>query len=308
MAGFRKILVDIDPLAPVHPALAQAADLALRAGATLTVADVVEDIPPSARRYLPPDVEVRAVSARAESLEAAAAKHRKKGATIDTRTLRGRPAIALVREVLRGRYDLLVRYHGRDLRKGHGLGTVDMQLLRKCPCAVWLVGVGEKVRPKRILAAVHPDSDDAAEQDLNRRIISTAADLARLEKGRLTVVTAWAPYGMSLLNERLTKKELGTIADAAHDHAALELDRLLQSAGDIGVPYDTELVEGDPADAIAKFVKVRKIDLVVMGTVGRSGLVGMIMGNTAERVLQKLRASVVGVKPDGFVCPVKIEE
>lgn len=50
----------------------------------------------------------------------------------------------------------------------------------------------------------------------------------------------------------------------------------------------------------------RKI-LVVMGTIGRSGIRGMITGNTAERLLPRLHCSLLAVKPDGFQCPVDPE-
>jgi universal stress protein E len=38
-----------------------------------------------------------------------------------------------------------------------------------------------------------------------------------------------------------------------------------------------------------------------MGTVARKGLTGIMLGNTAERVLRSVRASVIAVKRDGFV-------
>jgi nucleotide-binding universal stress UspA family protein len=212
-----------------------------------------------------------------------------------------------VREVLRGKYDLLVRYHGRDVKKGQPLGEVDHQLLRKCPCPVWLVGVGEKTRPKRVLAAVHPESADEAAQELNRRIIRAAAEVTGLERGKLTVMTAWAPFGLSLMDDRLTKRELSEVKSLAHDRAALELDRLLSTVGEVGVPYKAELVQGDPAKAIAALVKKEKIDLVVMGTVARSGLIGAIMGNTAERMIRTIRASLLALKPVDFKCPIRPE-
>ena len=46
---------------------------------------------------------------------------------------------------------------------------------------------------------------------------------------------------------------------------------------------------------------------MVMGTVARNGIAGMFIGNTAERVLRKLPCSVMAVKPDGLVRPVRVE-
>jgi nucleotide-binding universal stress UspA family protein len=41
-----------------------------------------------------------------------------------------------------------------------------------------------------------------------------------------------------------------------------------------------------------------------MGTVSRTGIRGLIIGNTAETILRSVRCSVLAVKPEGFVTPV----
>ncbi|HET6884052.1 MAG TPA: universal stress protein, partial [Pirellulales bacterium] len=46
-------------------------------------------------------------------------------------------------------------------------------------------------------------------------------------------------------------------------------------------------------------------DLTVMGTLGRGGVEGMLIGNTAEKVLHSNEGSVLAVKPEGFVSPVR---
>jgi nucleotide-binding universal stress UspA family protein len=58
---------------------------------------------------------------------------------------------------------------------------------------------------------------------------------------------------------------------------------------------------------IPALVKELKIDLVVMGTVSRTGIPGFIIGNTAETILDQLQCSVLVIKPSGFVSPVPKE-
>jgi nucleotide-binding universal stress UspA family protein len=65
------------------------------------------------------------------------------------------------------------------------------------------------------------------------------------------------------------------------------------------------LLEGDAEKLIPEMAKRKGIELIVMGTVTRTGIAGFIIGNTAERVLQQVDCSVLTVKPDGFVTPVK---
>jgi nucleotide-binding universal stress UspA family protein len=45
-------------------------------------------------------------------------------------------------------------------------------------------------------------------------------------------------------------------------------------------------------------------DMVVMGTVARTGIPGFITGNTAEMILAQIESSVLAIKPEGFKTPV----
>jgi len=67
-------------------------------------------------------------------------------------------------------------------------------------------------------------------------------------------------------------------------------------------------VKGFAKDRIPEIVKEEKIDLIMMGTVGRTGIPGLLMGNTAETVLNRIDCSVLAVKPEGFITPVRLEE
>ncbi|HVS10740.1 MAG TPA: universal stress protein [Planctomycetota bacterium] len=49
-------------------------------------------------------------------------------------------------------------------------------------------------------------------------------------------------------------------------------------------------------------------DLLVLGTVARTGIAGVLIGNTAEEILDRIACSVLVVKPDGFVSPLRLED
>ncbi|WP_421712475.1 universal stress protein [Aeromonas salmonicida] len=53
-----------------------------------------------------------------------------------------------------------------------------------------------------------------------------------------------------------------------------------------------------------QYVADHQIDILVMGTVARTGISGFFIGNTAENVVQKLECSLLALKPNGFVSPV----
>ncbi|UZE96145.1 universal stress protein [Alkalimarinus alittae] len=67
----------------------------------------------------------------------------------------------------------------------------------------------------------------------------------------------------------------------------------------------THLIQGTPDRELPKLADSLEADLVVMGTVARTGVAGLLIGNTAEAVLPQLRCSVLAIKPNGFVSPVK---
>ena len=68
--------------------------------------------------------------------------------------------------------------------------------------------------------------------------------------------------------------------------------------------FERHLIKGMPREVLSSFAADHEIDLVLMGTVCRTGIAGMLIGNTAEYVLQQVDCSVLAVKPDGFVSPI----
>ncbi len=67
------------------------------------------------------------------------------------------------------------------------------------------------------------------------------------------------------------------------------------------------IVKGEAHRVIQDLAQEHKADLVVMGTVARTGIPGLIMGNTSESILNNIGCSLLAVKPPGFVTPVTLE-
>jgi len=55
---------------------------------------------------------------------------------------------------------------------------------------------------------------------------------------------------------------------------------------------------------ITELAQGKVINLIVMGTVSRAGIAGLLIRNTAEKVLQQVDCSNLTVKPEGFVITV----
>ena len=68
------------------------------------------------------------------------------------------------------------------------------------------------------------------------------------------------------------------------------------------------LVKGPARKEIPELATRIEADLVVMGTVARTGIPGFIMGNTAETILNRIESSVLAIKPPSFATPVTLED
>lgn len=91
------------------------------------------------------------------------------------------------------------------------------------------------------------------------------------------------------------------IAKSAADH----LQKLPPENCRAGSTIIRETKIGSPFYEIIQYAKEHDVDLIVIGTHGRSGLVHLLMGSVAENVVRKAPCPVLTVKPDGhqFVMP-----
>ena len=60
--------------------------------------------------------------------------------------------------------------------------------------------------------------------------------------------------------------------------------------------WEAEVARGQPADAIVRFAQERDVDLIVMGTHGRSGLQHALLGSVAEKVVRQAPCPVLTVR------------
>lgn len=324
MHRFRNILVAIDVDRPAQGVLARAARLAKQSGASVTLAAVVEDLPWYSRLVLPSADELQGllVRKRSEILEQLSHSLRKDGLTVSVGVLRGRSHIEMVRQVLRGGHDLLMKE--AEPNENVLFGSTDMHLLRACPCPIWLVKPGHGDRPfSQVLAPVDPapppdvtdvlhTREDLAPKDpaLDARILELAGSLAEGDGAELNVVHAWSAAGESFVrgDPMLDQGQVDRYVEDSRAEARKALEDLLARAGRPRGHCSVHLLKGDAANVIAEFAKDRGVDLIVMGTVARTGIGGLLIGNTAETVLQRVNCSVLAVKPKGFVSPVELGE
>lgn len=215
----------------------------------------------------------------------------------------GNPVLVALRRLNLECYDLVALPAGSP----HGDHALVRRLLRKSPAPVWLIQpTGSSTQ--RVLAAVDPNP---AEDQLNRQILEMAATFAS-EGAVVDVVTVWQLYGERTLREsafwKARRGEIEQMLVAEELGVRLALEELLGSSGPPGIEWAIHLRRGEAAEIISLTVRELMTDTLVIGTVARSGISGLVMGNTAERVLDSVSTSVVAVKPPGFPSPLGFGE
>lgn len=241
---------------------------------------------------------------------------------IENRVLQGSLFLEVIREVLRGGHDLVIKSAEDPEWLDRLLGSEDMHLLRKCPCPVWLVKPGASRKHRSIVAAV--DLDDAHGQDelhtrhrLNMDILEMASSLALANFCELHVVHGWEVVGETSMRDgfiRLPEAKVDAYVHQVRQRRESEMARLLQELNDqpgngvLGcIDYTAHLVKGSPRKIIPAVSRKVGADMIVMGTVARTGIPGFITGNTAEMILAQIDSSVLAIKPRGFRTPVTLE-
>jgi len=318
MNRFKNILYVTEASVAQDAAMARAVALARNNQADLTVIDVIPAIPlgmgmpPGALMRI--DFQAAMAAEHRKLLESLVAPYRQQ-LSIEVEVLAGRRFLEVIRAVLRNGHDLVLKPAEDPSWVNRLFGSDDMHLLRKCPCPVWLTKPAEKSNYECIVAALgfDPTDADSVEQELNREILELSTSLALSDFAALHLAHAWdAPeVGFVRLwvdDPDVTEASIIAGEQLRHKSAMALLNQSLRERlGEQSYAYLSpriHLPQGAAHVAIPALVNELQADLVVMGTVARSGVAGMIIGNTAEAILDQLKCSVLAIKPPGFVSPV----
>ena len=326
MKRFKKILFIFEPEEDYKPALERAMTLARDNQAQLTLVNVIPmvkggiGIPKQG-----PDAEELHASMLKAYLEDLENLMAGQGDEIDMhcKVLAGTPFMEIIREVIASEHDLVIKIPDAPEWLDRLFSSDDMHLLRKCPCAVWLIRAGAPKAYKRILAAVDVAGDYPAEElrsraALNEQVLQMAISQALTDFAELHIVHVWDAIGESAMRGpfmRTAEEKISEYVDDVRQQHAKRLDQLVdgvaKAMGKDTLDYvkpEKHLIKGWARKEVAALAKRIDVDLVVMGTVGRTGIPGFFMGNTAETILNQIDCSVLAVKPPGFQTPVTLED
>jgi nucleotide-binding universal stress UspA family protein len=205
----------------------------------------------------------------------------------------------------------MITAEGQGGLKEKLFGRTTTHLLRKCPCPVWVMKRNQPRYYRRILAAVDPSPPfDEQRNALNKTIMDLATSLAQLEQSELHIIHTWMVVGETMLKSRtdMDNNEMYQLVQTVKSEHGYWLNELLGQYDLTKLQYQVHLLKGVAGKVIPKVAQAKGIELIVMGTLCRTGVAGFIIGNTAENVLDQVNCSVLTVKPEGYISPVRVDE
>ncbi len=123
-----------------------------------------------------------------------------------------------------------------------------------------------------------------------------ALSLAKESRAQLTLVHVLSPVPPLVGDGYISPKTYEAIEAGARRGAQRRMAALLKRAAKAGVRARSILLAGIAYDQIARIARAKRVDLIVMGTHGRTGFSRFFMGSVAERVIPLAPCPVLTVR------------
>lgn len=282
---FERILVPTDGSEAVADVLEGVLDLAERTDATVHVLNVADTSRLSLTTTEAGVLDLLEEHG-AELAETAADRVRERGVDVVTAVRQGEPAPTIVDYAADEECDLVVLpTHGRTGVARLFLGSVTERVVRQSEVPV---------------LAVRPDAD--LHVPVERVLVPTdgsAPAASALETGvALAIDHDAALHLLDVVDTASLGPDVGSYVDV--DRLEARADRVLEDAAaaarDAGREPEATTVEfGTPHREITRYASEHDVDLVVMGTQGRTGLDRYLLGSTTEKVLRTAPVPVLTV-------------
>ncbi|MCF6184137.1 MAG: universal stress protein [Bacteroidales bacterium] len=171
------------------------------------------------------------------------------------------------------------------------LGITAEKIIRKSDKPVWVIKEDIPLTVKNILCPV-----DFSRH--SKRALKNAITIARRFNAKLiifnvakdvSVVPLKLNFNLDKENERVMSTHVKMLDSFLKDFTLTDLNRR------------KEIRRGDPATEILKAISKYKIDLLIMGSTGKSGLSKMIMGSVTEKVIREVRCSFITLKSENII-------
>lgn len=206
---------------------------------------------------------------------------------------------AIVRQVKKSKADLVaIEAHKHTLLQRLFLSQYDYDLIRHCPAPLLIVKGGKIRRGAPILAALDPWHSIQKPQELDGMIASAGRTLAETLGAKLHSVHVYSPLTGFALDGAFAPIAMPVSLPEEKDHLANLRRNFAKVNARFGIEkHRSHLRMGDPAFILPTLVKSLRAQILVMGAISRSAVGRLLIGSTAERVLDSLPCDVLIMRP-----------
>jgi universal stress protein E len=305
--AIRQLLVIIDPYTTAQPCVNKAARLARSSGAEIEL--FICDNSPEARanRYVASELYEAALADRRArhdaQLELLAGPLRQQGLKVTTDVVFDDPLHQGIVEKVRALGpDIVIKdthYHG-PVRRAFFTHT-DWHLIRECPVPLLLTKPAVWRAAVRIVAAVDPGHADDKPATLDRELLAATEQLSTYLRGDVRAVHVFDAIPLFAMSVPAAAEASGLAwADGQYVETLRrmhqrDLDALITEYP--AFAGHTDFLEGPPATVLPDYVADRDVDVMVLGAVSRGALQRLLVGSTAERMLDRLPCDILILKP-----------
>ncbi len=303
MESYQNILVVIDGATEQQKALSRACTLAKQTGAKITAFLAIYDFSYDMTTMLSGD--------ERESMRAMMVQGRENWLKdlledyqydIDYTVIwHNRPFEAILNQVKEHNFDVVLKStHEHPTLQSVIFTPTDWHLIRKCWVPLLLVKDHEWPKDGHILAAINGGSEEQEHQSLNTKITEEALNLGNLIQADVHLVNSYPGTPVNIAIE-IPEFDASEYNDAMKNH---HWEVMQEHAGKFNIDDKfLHVEEGLPEEVIEKVTEEIDAELVILGTIGRTGFSALLIGNTAEHVIDRLNCDVLALKPDGYQSP-----
>ena len=293
---YKKVLVACDFSQHAKAALARAAEIAKVSHAELIVVHCVSDlsIMPTASEIGGPVYDYFAVQDELRrdatiNLEKFIQENAISGIPLHARVTVGSPHVAIAEMVDQEKIDLVVT--GRSGHSGWEqffLGSTSRGLITRCKCSVLATSDELQEQPKSILLCT--DFSETSRVAANEGLL-----LAKQLGANLHLLHVIDDGDIPKLMN-FSRFDAETMRNSVREQSEQNLKQFITSLGTDDWPIFSHVRNGIAWKEICQCATEIKVDLVIIGNVGRHGLSGLVLGNTADKVLSHSKLSILAVK------------
>lgn len=173
------------------------------------------------------------------------------------------------------------------------MGSVTAKVIGYAPCKVLVVPRSANIACENILIATDGSKYSAA-------AAKEAISIAKRCKSKLIIISAVHSESLSSMSPDTgyTQSQQQAIAKQELQRAEINISAVKELAVKEDIHAEGLIVEGRPFEAIAQAAKDKNIDLIVVGSHGRTGISKFLMGSVTERIIGHADSAVLVVKAE----------